>query len=191
MSALTSTVDSPSLDRLNAAFLTVLPRIEIYARCRFRHLRCSHQRDDSVAEVVAIALSGFRSLAARGRDGTPFALRLADFAVRDVANGRRLCGWDRADALAAARRRNEDGAVAQPFPEDLPDTRLTPVPDQAAFRCDFAAWLGTLRDRDRHVAEELSAGAGPREVGHLFGISKARVGQLRQAFHRSWLRFTA
>jgi hypothetical protein len=50
-------------DAYQKAFVARLPRIEARARAAFRHLRCPHDRDDAVAEVVARAWERFRLVA--------------------------------------------------------------------------------------------------------------------------------
>jgi hypothetical protein len=178
-------------DRLNAAFVVLLPRIELHARIRFRQVPCPQRRDDAVAETVALAWCWFVKLAGRGKDATQFVTRLADFAGRHVFNGRRLCGPERtSDVLSTMQRHQDERTAVQFYAEELPDERYSPVPDQVALKCDFPAWLNTLRGRDRRVAEELAAGRQTREVARQFDLSPARVHQLRQIFRRRWLRFT-
>jgi hypothetical protein len=50
-------------DAYQKAFVARLPRIEARARAAFRYLRCPHDRDDAVAEVVASAWERFRLVA--------------------------------------------------------------------------------------------------------------------------------
>ena len=63
------------------------------------------------------------------------------------------------------------------------------VPEQAAFRVDFPAWRARLSARDRAVADALAAGERTGEVAAQFGLSPARVSQLREAFRASWFAF--
>ena len=72
-----------ALDAHQRAFVALLPRIEARARAAFRRLRCPHDRDDAVAEVVARARERFR------RAPRPFAVaadRLGADAVAHVHN---------------------------------------------------------------------------------------------------------
>lgn len=66
---------------------------------------------------------------------------------------------------------------------------VTPVPDQAAFRIDWRAWLKTRTERDRRIIADLLAGERTLDVSHKFGMSPGRVSQLRQEFHQDWERF--
>jgi len=69
------------------------------------------------------------------------------------------------------------------------DTRLAPVPDIVAFRCDFPAWLNTLSRRDRRIAEFLSLGNRTTDVAKRFNVSAGRVSQLRRELAESWKNF--
>lgn len=52
--------------------------------------------------------------------------------------------------------------------EALHDNMQTPVPDQAAFRCDFPRWLRRLGSRKRRIAEKMLLGerttAAPTQI---------------------------
>jgi hypothetical protein len=69
------------------------------------------------------------------------------------------------------------------------DTRTTPVPDIVAFRVDFAAWLKSLRRRDRRIAESLALGNRTGDVAKRFKVSAGRVSQLRRELAESWRAF--
>ena len=64
--------------------------------------------------------------------------------------------------------------------------RKVPVPDQAAFRVDFASWLQTLTHRDHEIICALSGGDGTKAVAEQFGLSEGRVSQLRRKFEQLW-----
>jgi hypothetical protein len=193
---------TPCFDRLHAAFLTILPRIEAHARAAFQRVRCPHRRDDQVAEAVALAWKWFVRLARRGKDAARFPMALADFAARAVHNGRRLAGAEAAkDVLSpSARRRHgfvvcrlvEPGALADgTVAEALRDNTRTPVPEQVSFRLDFPAWLRCRGRRDRRLVQALLRGGRTHEVARQFGLTPSRVSQLRWEFYHDWNRFTA
>lgn len=52
-STATNSTATNSTRDTHAAFLHMLPAIEAHARAAFRALRCPHDRDDAVAEVIA------------------------------------------------------------------------------------------------------------------------------------------
>src|SRR5262245_11154281 len=93
MSTTTLPVSSvPSLATLHGRFQELLPRLRQYAGKSFRFLRSRHDREDAVAEAVALCWAWFARLAQRGKDPAAFAHTLARYAVRHIKSGRRLCG---------------------------------------------------------------------------------------------------
>jgi hypothetical protein len=200
MSTLTRAVrPKQSLAARQAVFCAcILPAVERHARFAFRHLGRWHDREDAIQEAIALTWKWFLRLAERGKDVTQFPTALASFACRHVKAGRSVCGQeDSKDVLSpiASRRRgfsverlpDAGGLAPAPWEEALVDNTRTPVPDQASFRLDFPAWLKTLSKRDRRVAQHLMAGEHTLGVAHQFGISPARVSQLRRELYGSWL----
>jgi hypothetical protein len=185
---------------LHAAFLSILPRIETHGHIYFRDLKDLQRREELVSEMVAICWRWFVRLAQNGRDGTEFPSALASFAARAVKSGRRLCGHERAqDALSpfaqqlhgfTTGRLSEAGAFTDsPLAEALCDNTRSSPPDAVAFRCDFPAWLLRLSQRDHRMIHDLMQGERTRDVARKFGLSAARVSQLRREFHADWQRF--
>ena len=62
---------------------------------------------------------------------------------------------------------------------------------QVSFRLDFPAWLLTRTDRDRRVVEDLMLGERTLDVARKFGLSPARISQLRREFKQDWQLFCA
>jgi hypothetical protein len=213
MSASATSAPLPPGDRLHAAFLAVLPRIELHAQLYFRHLKCAVKKEDAVQEVLALAWKWFARLAERGKDATQFVSALACYAPRAVRCGRRVCGHERVkevlspvaqrrhgfavEFLPASTQTSHEHLSAPPhgqqrqdaFEERLRDNTRTPVPEQAAFRIDFPAWRGTRSERDRRVVDDLMAGGRTKDVSRKFGMSPSRVSQLRREFMEDWRRF--
>ena len=188
------------LRALQLAFLSILPRIERHGRVYFRHVRCPDRKADAIGEMVALSWRWFVRLAEQGKDATRFPSVLATFAARAVYSGRRLAGACKAkDALSPAAQRRHGFAVGRlpdfstlngnPLAEALQDNTRSPVPDQVAFRFDFPAWLSSLGARDRGIAQDMAQGHRTGELAETYGLSPARVSQLRRQFHRDWQRF--
>ncbi len=187
---------------LQAEFLaTILPAVERYSQFYFRHLRCSDRKAEAIAEAVALAWKWYLRLAQRGKDAKQFPWPLASFAARAVSSGRRLISQERPkDVLSRVAQRRHGFTVnslpsystltTNPLAEALADNTQTPPPDQAAFRIDFPAWLGSLGARNRNIAEDMAVGHRTQDLAGKYGISQARVSQLRQAFCQDWRRFT-
>jgi hypothetical protein len=189
-----------SISILQARFLSILPRIELHGRVSFRHVPCPGRRADAIAEMVALAWAWHLRLAERGKDSTRFPGALAVYAARAVRAGRQLCGQERArDVLSPSAQRQHCFVVerlpdfttlgSNPLTEALSDNPQTPPPEQAAFRLDFPAWLRTRSKRDRRLAEDLMTGERTLDVSTKFGLSPARISQLRREFHEDWERF--
>ena len=100
--------------------------------------------------------------------------------------------------MSVARRRA--GARVVPYEEDattedesaadlLPSGTRGRVPDMAAFRIDFPAWLRRLSPTRRRTALLLVAGFGTGEVAAGTGVSAARVSQMRRELADDWYRF--
>jgi hypothetical protein len=190
----------PSPETLETTFLLLLPRIETHARVYFRHLRCTHKKDDAIAETVAVAWKWYVRATQRGKDISQFVGAFASFAARAVRSGRRVCGQEKAkdvlSPLAQMRRSftvaslpetsSQEGNV---FDEALRDNMQTPIPEQVAFRHDFPAWCRTRPDRDRRVIRDLMAGERTMEVADRHGLTAGRISQLRREFHNDWLAF--
>jgi hypothetical protein len=179
-----------------AGFLAVLPSIRTHAEIQFRRLP-PERREDSVQEAVASACASYHGLAVAGRRHVAYAGSLAAFAVKHVRRGRHVGGsQDGAlDAMSAVAQRRH-GFTTSSYDSRDRETggweqmavagRRTSVPDLAAFRIDFARWLRTLTDRDSRIIAALTEGEGSLAVASRFGISAARVSQLRRRYERAW-----
>jgi hypothetical protein len=193
------TTPARSPDELHAAFLTILPRIELHGRCFFRHKKAD-KRDEAIAEMVALAWRSFVNCARNGKDATTFPMALARFAAQGVHNGRRLCGQEKINEVLSPRAQREHNftVVSLPegsslngnvFDEALIDNTRTPVDEQVAFRLDFPAWRRTRSDRDRRVIDDLMVGERTMDVADNHGLTAARISQLRRDFYEDWTRF--
>jgi hypothetical protein len=200
----------PSDDRLQAGFLTILPRIERHARIYFRDVGCTSKRQDLIAETVALSFAWFVRLQRKGKDATNFPGTLARYAARAVRCGRRLTGQERAkDVLSPVAQRRYGFSVASlpastrtsfekvysavrgqedidGWEERLRDNTLTPVPDQASFRLAYPQFVRSLGRRDRRMAHFLSMGNSAMEAARRFKLSPGRITQLRQRWCRDW-----
>jgi hypothetical protein len=203
---------SPTPDALHAAFLTILPRIQLHGQVSFRGLKCPETRSEAVAETVALAWKWFTRMAARGKDATQFPAALATFAARAVQSGRRLCGQEKARDVLSPSAQKRLGFEVEPLPastraprerrstpggqrdqdvfeQRLADNARTPPAEQAAFRIDFKSWLATRTDRDRRIIEDMAVGERTQDLARKHGVSQGRVSQLRREFHADWSRF--
>jgi hypothetical protein len=206
-------VPAPSLSRLHTAFLSILPRIELHARIYFRGLRCPQRKADAIAETVAISWRWFVRLVERGKDPLAFPVVLAGYAARAVKCGRRVCGQLKGKDALSPLAQQRHGFTVEPLPhstasrheerysnvhgqkqqdaleERLRDNMQTPVPEQVAFRIDFPDWLTTLSPRERRLVGEMANSERTLDLSQRFGLSPARISQLRRELHNDWRRF--
>lgn len=187
---------------LQDKFLSLLPRIRLHAHIYFRHIRCRNQKEDYIAEAVALAWHWFLRLERRGKDVATFVSALASYAARAANNGRRLTGRDRAKDVFSPMAPRRRGFAVQSLPERstlygnawdeaLRDNVHSDVAEQVCFRCDFPRWRGRYRRRLRRLIDDLMRGERPLDVARKYRISPARISQLRRAFHDDWGRFCA
>ena len=178
-------------------FLKMVPAIQGYARSAFRNLQ-PETREDAICAVVADAFFAFRRLVELGKQDLAYATPLARFAVRRYWTGRCACMPRGRDIMSQKARTTHQIVVERLdiFEEHtrhwhqmlVEDRRATPA-DVAAARIDVAAWLRSLSRRNRRIAETLAAGNTPSEVAPRFGVSRARISQVRKELHRNWQRF--
>jgi hypothetical protein len=192
---------SPSgFAHLHASFLAMVPRIVAHGQVCFRHVRCPLQKEDAIAEMLAITWLWHIRLAQRGKDAAQFVTALASYAARSVHSGQRLTGMERSrDLLSPLAQRLHGFAVGKlpdpgalgtsPLAEALCDNMQTPVLDQVAFRHDFPLWRRTRTERDRRIIEGLMVGERPLDLSRQQGVSPGRISQLRREFREDWSRF--
>jgi hypothetical protein len=203
---------SPSSEPLRTGFLALLPKLRTHALIYFRDVACPDTRADKVAETVALAWAWYRRLHKRGKDVARFPMAFVFLVARAVKCGRRLCGQEkrndvlslaaqqcrgfRVQSLPSSTRASVDSLYSSPHGQDaqdayeelLRDNRQTPVPDQVAFRLDLPCFLRSLSERDRRLAAFLALGHSATRAAAAFGMSPARVTQLRQGWCRQWRR---
>jgi hypothetical protein len=182
-----------------AGFLQVLPAVQTHAQIQFRRLPAS-SREEAIQEAIASACVSYQLLAVQGRLHVARPDTLARFAVHAVLNGRHVGGRqetvrDALSKVAQARHRFRTGGIESLGAETLEwrqvavTDRKASVPDIAAFRIDFAAWLKTLSRRDRRIIFALAAGEGTSRVADHFGLTAGRVPQLRRKYEHLWRSF--
>lgn len=189
-----------SAGEINDQFLEMLPKIRSYAEGTSRQ-QSDLCRDDYVAEVIANAFAAFVRLVERGKADAAFPGVLAIYAIRQVRDGRRLGQRRNIRDVTSGHCRRSKGVRLQsldrvdPGESDwaeafaaAPNMR---VDHMAAFRVDFPAWLRRLPSRDRRVALFLAEGNTTQEAAKRFGVSEARISQLRGKLAKSWARFHA
>ncbi len=181
-------------------FEQALPRIVTRANVSFRFVRCSHQKSEYIAEVVALSWIWWQRLRHAGKNPATFVSTLAGYAARAVAGGRRLCRAEAANDALSRRAQCRHGFTTVPiqtsgnasldsFRDAIKGNTRTPVFEQAAFRCDFPIWLATLSDRDRSLVGDLMQRERTGALARKYGLTAGRISQLRRQFHLDWTAF--
>jgi hypothetical protein len=190
-----------ALARLQADLVaSVLPRVLSHGRVCFRGLPCPHRQEEAIAEMIGLAWQWHLRLAEKSEDATRFPTALATYAAQAVRSGCRLIGQERTqDVLSPlAQQRHRFTVRRLPDFESLSDNLLTEAladntqspPDAiACFKLDFTAWLARLTKRNRRIALDLLIGERPLAVAGKYGLSAARISQLRRAFCQNWQAF--
>ncbi len=182
----------------HAKFLAMLPAIRRSAQVAFRKLP-PELRHDLIEEVVANSYVAYARLVERGHADRALPSPLARFAITQIRVGRRVGSRLRiGDAMsnyAQFRKQftverldhfsDEDGCWKEVVVED---GRATPA-NVAACRIDFAEWLRRLTARLRRIALALAAGETTSAAARMFGVSPARISQIRELLRKSWEAF--
>jgi RNA polymerase sigma factor (sigma-70 family) len=176
----------------------MLPQILKYLRRAF----CNdpiEAREEAIQEAVVNTCVAYARLVERGAEQRAFPTVLARFAVAQVRQGRRVGGRQNVrDVLSPCALRKQRCLVErldrydteeQAWREAVVEDPYTPVFDQVWFRIDFPQWLAGLAPRKRRIAETLAVGHSTAAVAQQFGLSAARISQLRRELYESWRGF--
>jgi hypothetical protein len=183
--------DHPMLtvDTAESRFVSLLPVIELHARFAFRGVRCLFTRDDRIADAVALAWKCFVRLAEKGKDVEGFKTTFASTVARSVSCGRRVTRMEKAKDVMSRRAQTRKGFTVDSIDEPLRANTITPVPDQAAFRIDFRAWVKTLTSRERRIVRAMLRDERTLDLSRQFNLSPGRISQMRREFAERWMRY--
>jgi hypothetical protein len=189
---------SAELDR-DAKFLAMLPRIRRQAAYYLRHLS-KKDRADAIQEVVVSAFVSYVRLIERGNADLAYAGPLARYGACQYLAGRRVGSRMNGRDLTSDLCRQKNGVSveqldhfdnpADEWQELVVEDKHSGPADVATTRIDFGAWLESLPQRTRSVAETLATGEATSHVARMFGCSASRISQLRRELYRGWLIFT-
>jgi hypothetical protein len=179
----------------HSAFLKMLPAIGRAARIAFRQAT-AELRDELVSDAIARAFVMYTALVKRGQRARVLPTPLARFAIAQVRAGRRVgAGLRIRDVMSSHAQfhknfileRIDSFSDAEGCWQQLvvEDRRATPA-DTAACRIDFAAWLARLAPRIRRIALALAGGETTAATAERFGVTPARISQLRASLKENW-----
>src|SRR3954452_23687372 len=107
---------NPFTSFANDLFLSLLPKLELHGSIFFGHVKCTHKRQDAIAEMIAVAWKWFIRLVERGKDPSNFPTTFVTFAARAVYSGRRLCGQEKTKDVLSSLGQQRHGFAVQPLP---------------------------------------------------------------------------
>jgi hypothetical protein len=182
----------------DAKFLAMLPRIRRQAAFYLRRLP-TEERAEAVQEVVASAFVSWVRLIERGKADVAYAGPLARFAARQYRHGRRVGSSVNGDDVTSDYCRQKRGLSLEQLDRIdestgewielvVEDRHSTPA-EVATTRIDFGAWLESLPERTKRVAEMLAMGEATSHVARIFGCSASRISQLRRELFNAWQAF--
>ena len=179
-------------------FMTLLPEIKQRLQQAFRQ-RDAAAREEAIGDATVLCLLSFVKLHEQGRAETLTASNLAWYAAKQIRSGRSAgCRLNSKEPLAlyAQQRRgirvehlNDNNPDDHSWIDSLVQDRRSTVLDHVAARMDVAAWLKTLCRRTRRIATDLATGCTTSEVARKYGVTAARISQLRRELAESWGEF--
>ncbi len=179
-------------------FLLMLPLIHEQARHAFRTER-PERREELIAEVTANCWVAFVRLLDRGLHDVIYATPLAQFAIKQVCDGRKVgTSLNIKDVSSdyAQRRQGFTVESLDRFDQKNAEWREIVVEDRhagpaetAAARIDIGEWFASLPRRKRHVAATLATGEATKTAARKHRVSPGRISQMRREFQESWEEF--
>jgi DNA-directed RNA polymerase specialized sigma24 family protein len=192
-------------------FLAIMQCVSTHARIAFRHIRNEHDREDFVQETLCVVWKWTLRMLEQHKDPREFPTAVATLAARHVRSGRKFAGGKLGkhdvhsrfaqarngftlQALPASTAAAHDqlyGAVCGQRQHDAMEEMLgehdrSPVPEQVAFRLDFALWRLSYDLRRRDIIDEMMAGESTTELSEKFKVSPGRISQMRREFEATW-----
>jgi len=181
-----------------AKFLALLPQIREQARFAFRS-EGGERREELIAETIANCWVAFVRLVERGLIDAVYATPLAQYAIKQVRDGRRVgCRLNVRDVSSEyaqqAKRFSVDrldryDAENGEWREVLIEDRKSGPADTAAARMDIADWFDSLPRYKRRIAETLASSETTKATARKFRVSPGRISQTRRELETAWQEF--
>jgi hypothetical protein len=176
-------------------FVKMLPAIIRHANISFRFMP-PDAREEAVQEVIANCMAAFVRLVQRDKQHVASPSALSRFAVAQFRDGRRVAGRQSPkDAMSQIAQYRKGFGIGQldhfdrgggTWREVIVEDRRAGPAETAAARIDFSHWLRLLPKRLRKIALTLASGETTSAAAERFGVSAARISQLRLWLKESW-----
>jgi len=125
--------------------------------------------------------------------------RLLEAPIRQVREGRRVGNRLNVREVLSKYAQQHKGFVVErldhfddeegQWQEVVVEDHTAGPADIARTRIDFSDWLGSLKRRDRRIAEFLANGETTTTAAKKFKVSAGRISQLRRELAESWRAF--
>ncbi len=179
-------------------FLAMVPAIENYAKCAFRHMD-AEARAEMIQEVLANCCCAYARLAELSKTSIAYAGPLARFGVAQTREGRRTGSRSNCHDVTSPWCWKKKGIVVERldqfdgdeecWAEALVEDRTAGPDAIAATRIDFSTWLHSLPRRLRKIALFLATGETTGAAARRFRVSPGRISQIRKGLHETWRTF--
>jgi len=179
-------------------FLEMLPQIRDQARHAFRN-EPPERREELLTETIANCWAAFVRLIERGLIDVIYPTPLAQFAIKQVRDGRRVgtklnikdVGSEyaqRCQGFSVERLDRFDEKNAE-WKEIVVEDRHAGPAQTAAARIDISEWFASLPRRKRRVAATLATGESTKTAARKHRVSPGRISQLRRELMEDWAEF--
>jgi hypothetical protein len=161
----------------------------------------AEEREELIREVIANCWAAFTRLVDRGAMDVAYPTPLAQYAIKQVRDGRRIGTRRNINDVSCPRAQRRHGFGMErldqyderhdEWKEILVEDRSVGPADTAAARIDFQEWLHLLPRRTRRIAELLSIGETTGKVAKRFRLTTGRISQMRRELKSGWDDFQA
>ncbi len=187
-------------EELHDKFMLLMPRLCKIASHFFKEYDAD-KRDDAMQSVLVTAFEIMKQLAEKGRLEDAYANPIAKYAIGRYREGRlgglpscsadvfgERCRWLGRSSIKHFGLATE---IADSFESEatVTDARY-PVQRQVQFKMDFMEnWYRQQTPKDQEIIRDLARGETTNDVSRKFGLSAARISQLRRKYSDSWYAF--
>jgi hypothetical protein len=179
-------------------FLAILPAIRLHALVSFRRLD-PESRAEAVQNCIANSMIAYARLYELGKVELAYPGALARYAVAQTREGRIVGNRSNVRDVSSSYAQSKKGLsierldhfdrTEESWQEVLIQDRHAGPFDIVRTKLDFRAWLRLLPIRLRRIAKFLAGGETTTAAATKFGVSQARISQVRAELAASWRRF--
>ena len=195
MLAPTKSLTIPLSEVARHQFFQMLPALRRQIAFQARSV-LRHEREDFEANALGLACEMFQRLVQRDRAEQAYPAPLATYACRQARDGRQCGGSLNVRDLTSRHCQKRHGVRGRSlhhldpqsgrWQELVVEDRQASPAEVATIRIDFQAWLETLSQQKREIAEALASGESTQNVARDFQLSAGRISQVRRELHTAW-----